>query len=49
MEEDLGEEVTYDVMGHIPVFVACHVSYIIPITIYALVFSHMYDIPKENS
>lgn len=49
MEEDLGEEVTYDVMEHIPAFVACHVSYIIPITIYALVFSHMYDIPKENS
>lgn len=30
MEEDLGEEVTYDVMEHIPAFVAHHVFYIVP-------------------
>lgn len=35
MEEDLGEEVTYDVMEHIPAVVACHVFYIIPTTMYA--------------
>lgn len=39
MEEDLGEEVTYDVMEYITAFVACHVSYIILITISAFVLA----------
>lgn len=41
MEEDLGEEVTYDVMEHIPAFAACFVSYMRPNKTYIL----QYDTP----